>query len=223
MTLGSWESLESGPGEDLTLEGISDKVSRVIKRAQAGLEFLEFDRVRLAAVRDEKAWLSEFGVARDASHLGVERNVFRYRPIPVTIRLAEGAPMGDLARLIVAGTRAGSVLFVSTATPLPQPLVDLFGELGSPTLIQSVVVESDARWHARLIAGELRTTRIRLAGGDPSVLAGILKGNPDVAIYGGPVTTAGRIELLPFLHEQAVSITAHRFGNPDHAMADLPL
>jgi RHH-type proline utilization regulon transcriptional repressor/proline dehydrogenase/delta 1-pyrroline-5-carboxylate dehydrogenase len=29
------------------------------------------------------------------------------------------------------------------------------------------------------------------------------------------VTTAGRIELLPFLREQSVTITAHRFGNPD--------
>ena len=223
MSLGSWRSLESDPGEDLNLEGIGQPVARVIQRAQAGLEFLEFDRVRLAAVRDEKAWLSEFGVARDVSHLGVERNVFRYRPLPVTIRLAEGAPLGDLVRLIVAATRAGSALFVSTHIPLPQPLVELFGEFGSPTLLQSVIVESDARWHARLMAGELKTTRIRLAGGSASVLAGIVKGDPDVAIYGGPVTTAGRIELLPFLHEQSVSITAHRFGNPDRAMADLPL
>jgi RHH-type proline utilization regulon transcriptional repressor/proline dehydrogenase/delta 1-pyrroline-5-carboxylate dehydrogenase len=29
------------------------------------------------------------------------------------------------------------------------------------------------------------------------------------------VTTAGRLELLPFLREQSVTITAHRFGNPD--------
>ena len=27
---------------------------------------------------------------------------------------------------------------------------------------------------------------------------------------------AGEVELLPFLHEQAVSVTAHRFGTPDH-------
>ena len=223
MTLGSWKALESDPGEDLTLEGISEPVARVIKRAQTGLEFLEFDRVRLAAVRDEKAWLSEFGVSRDVSDLGVERNVFRYRPLPVTIRLAEGSSMGDLIRLVVAATRAGSALFVSSYLPLPQPLIELFGEFGSPTLTQSIIVESDARWHTRLVAGELKTTRIRLVGGNASVLAGIVGGNPDVAIYGGPVTTAGRIELLPFLHEQAVSVTAHRFGNPDHAMATLPL
>jgi RHH-type proline utilization regulon transcriptional repressor/proline dehydrogenase/delta 1-pyrroline-5-carboxylate dehydrogenase len=37
-----------------------------------------------------------------------------------------------------------------------------------------------------------------------------------VAIYPHEVTEAGRVELLPFLHEQAVSITAHRFGTPNH-------
>jgi RHH-type transcriptional regulator, proline utilization regulon repressor / proline dehydrogenase / delta 1-pyrroline-5-carboxylate dehydrogenase len=223
FSLGSWESIEADPGEDLALEGVSDPVARIIKRAQVGLEFVEFDRVRLAAIRDERAWASEFGVSRDVSGLGVERNVFRYRPLPVTLRLAEGAPLGDLVRLLAAGTRAGSVLYVSTAVPLPAPLVELFGRADSPTLMHSVVVESDARWHARLVAGELRTGRIRLIGGDASALAAVVRGNPDIAIYGGPVTTAGRIELLPFLHEQAVSITAHRFGNPDRALAELPL
>ncbi|HEY2643486.1 MAG TPA: bifunctional proline dehydrogenase/L-glutamate gamma-semialdehyde dehydrogenase [Galbitalea sp.] len=221
LSMGSWEPIESDPGEDLTLEGVSDPVARIIQFAQVGLDFLEFDRVRLAAVRDEKAWQSEFGVSRDVSALGVERNVFRYRPLPVTLRLADGAPLGDLVRLLAAGTRAGSVLYVSSALPLPEPLVELFRAPDSPTLMHSVVVESDARWHARLVAGELRTGRIRLIGGDASALAAVLRGNPDVAIYGGPVTTAGRIELLPFLHEQAVSITAHRFGNPDRDLADL--
>ena len=42
-----------------------------------------------------------------------------------------------------------------------------------------------------------------------------------MAIYSSPVTTEGRIELLPFLREQAISITAHRFGNPDAASGDV--
>jgi RHH-type proline utilization regulon transcriptional repressor/proline dehydrogenase/delta 1-pyrroline-5-carboxylate dehydrogenase len=33
-----------------------------------------------------------------------------------------------------------------------------------------------------------------------------------VAIYAQPVTGAGRVEMLPFLREQAISMTAHRFG-----------
>lgn len=31
-----------------------------------------------------------------------------------------------------------------------------------------------------------------------------------------PVTEAGRLEVLPFLRQQAVSTTAHRFGAPNH-------
>ncbi|MFC6235898.1 hypothetical protein ACFPZL_12475, partial [Leucobacter soli] len=44
-------------------------------------------------------------------------------------------------------------------------------------------------------------------------------GKPDVAVYGGEVVSAGRVEMLPHLHEQAISITAHRFGTPN-ALSD---
>ncbi|EMY32854.1 bifunctional proline dehydrogenase/pyrroline-5-carboxylate dehydrogenase [Arthrobacter crystallopoietes BAB-32] len=37
-----------------------------------------------------------------------------------------------------------------------------------------------------------------------------------MAIYANNVVAAGRVELLTFLREQAVSITAHRFGTPNH-------
>jgi RHH-type proline utilization regulon transcriptional repressor/proline dehydrogenase/delta 1-pyrroline-5-carboxylate dehydrogenase len=83
-----------------------------------------------------------------------------------------------------------------------------------------VTVESDGDWLAsagRLAAaGKLSGARVRLIGGDASALAEATGGRPDLAIYAHPVTEAGRVELLPFLHEQAVSITAHRFGTPNH-------
>ena len=50
---------------------------------------------------------------------------------------------------------------------------------------------------------------------DPVALARAVNGRVDLAIYSGEVTEAGRVELLPFLREQAVSITAHRFGTPN--------
>ena len=221
LTLGSWLPVEVEPTSDLRLDGLDRKVAKVIKRAQEGMEYLEFDRVRRAAQNDEKAWLDEFGVARDVSGLGVERNVFRYRAAPVTLRLSEGVALGDLIRLIVAGTRAGSTMTISSALPLPASLVELFNDLTGPVAVYDVIVETDERWHNRLIDGALTPSRIRLVGGDARQLATVLEGTPDVAIYAGPVTTAGRIELLPFLHEQAISITAHRFGNPDPEMADL--
>jgi RHH-type proline utilization regulon transcriptional repressor/proline dehydrogenase/delta 1-pyrroline-5-carboxylate dehydrogenase len=41
-------------------------------------------------------------------------------------------------------------------------------------------------------------------------------GSPEIAVYGSDVVSAGRVELLTFLREQAVSITAHRYGTPNH-------
>ena len=41
-----------------------------------------------------------------------------------------------------------------------------------------------------------------------------LGGDIRVAVWDGPATVAARVEALPFLHEQAVSITNHRYGNP---------
>jgi RHH-type proline utilization regulon transcriptional repressor/proline dehydrogenase/delta 1-pyrroline-5-carboxylate dehydrogenase len=76
-----------------------------------------------------------------------------------------------------------------------------------------VKVESDAEFLVRSAQGQ--PARIRLIGGDPLTLATALGGSPDVAVWSGAVTGAGRIEMLPFLREQAVSITAHRFGTPD--------
>ena len=46
-------------------------------------------------------------------------------------------------------------------------------------------------------------------------------GSPDVALYTGAVTPCPHSELLPFLREQAVSITNHRFGTPLDLAADL--
>jgi len=92
-----------------------------------------------------------------------------------------------------------------------------------------VFVETDEQWLERMthpgLKGEAhapRAARVRLVGPPASVaalhrvLAEAVHGDPDLAVYDNEVTTAGRLELLPFLHEQSVTITAHRFGNPDH-------
>ncbi len=220
ISLGSWQSIEAPPVENIKLDGLSRRVASVIKRGQAGLDFPEFDRVRRAAQSDERAWVEEFGASRDVSGLEVERNVFRYLPVPVTIRLSEGESLGHLVRLIAAGSLADSLLTISSALPLPAGLLQSFEEPVPSARVVEVVVESDAAWLAR--APRLRG-RVRLVGGDAVALAEAVGGSPDVAIYAGEVTTSGRVEMLTFLHEQAVSITAHRFGNPDRGMQQLPV
>ena len=126
---------------------------------------------------------------------------------------------------------------ISTSKPFPKGLARL-ARPGSRILdCDEVVVETDAEFHARLRAGLAlgplaieddlgleRTSptvhRIRVAGVAP-LLTAVLGGDPRVARYDGEVTTEGRVELLPFLREQAVSITAHRYGNPDPAFVEL--
>jgi len=177
----------------------------------AGLESV--DALERALHSDAEAWVGEFGTVRDVTGLLAERNVFRYHPHPVTIRHASG-PVTDLVRVVAAGVSAGAELTVSTAAELPAAIVDAFAAVGvHPT------TDDDATWSARLKS--LDAGRIRLVGGSTTETYDAVSGRPDVAVHGQPVTESGRVELLPFLKEQAISITAHRFGTPDRLSDDV--
>ncbi|MDE8669784.1 proline dehydrogenase family protein [Pseudarthrobacter sp. H3Y2-7] len=209
--LGDWTSKESAA----TANVANAAVKRVLNAVSGALQPGELRFLQRSLASDAKAWADEFGTAKDVSGLSAERNIFRYRALPVTIRLSDGAPLAHLARTVAAGVQAGSALTVSTAVELPVQLRAVLTGLDI-----EVTVEADAGWlasAARLAkAGKLSGARIRLIGGDATALAEAVDGRPDVAVYAHPVTEAGRVELLPFLHEQAISITAHRFGTPNH-------
>lgn len=209
--LGDWAPATS----TATASVANADVRRILNAAGSALQPADLESVQRALASDAEAWAEEFGTAKDVSGLSAERNIFRYRSLPVTIRLSEDAPLAHLVRTVAAGVLAGSTLTVSTAVELPAQFRSVLTGLDI-----DVTVESDAGWLAsagRLAAaGKLSGARIRLIGGDASALAEATGGRPDLAVYAHPVTEAGRVELLPFLHEQAVSITAHRFGTPNH-------
>ena len=223
--LGSWRARSGGPASStLHLRGLDSRITALIEAAQPSLDFESFEWLRRAALSDAIAWDREFGQVRDVSQLGVERNLFRYRPLPVMIRAAGDAGWHELLRIVVAGIRTGSTFFLSTPVGLPAEVRRTLSELRVP-----VAVESDADWVERMsrpagndeAEASARASRVRLVGTRDAVaalhraLAEATGGDPDLAVYDGEVTSAGRIELLPFVHEQAISITAHRFGNPD--------
>ncbi|QNO37408.1 bifunctional proline dehydrogenase/L-glutamate gamma-semialdehyde dehydrogenase [Protaetiibacter sp. SSC-01] len=214
LVLGDWHPVPAAPAGDLRLDGLSPRVRGLVEAFQPALDYAGFDAVRRGAFSDAAAWAAEFAESRDVSQLGVERNVFRYRPTPVTVRLAEGGSLADLVRVLAAAALARAPLAISSATPLRMGRA--FGELG-----WTAVVEHDDAFAGR-VAREV-PERIRLVGGDARALAAQLAAMPEVTVYAAPVTAAGRIELLPFLREQSVSITAHRFGTPDRAMIALPV
>ncbi len=171
------------------------------------------DALERALRSDAAAWADEFGAVRDVSQLGVERNVLRYRPHPVLVRHA-GGPTTDAVRVAAAGVRAGAEVTLSTPVALPAAVA---GALAADGVLLSV--QDDTAWCAALAA--LDGGRVRLVGAPAACVTAAVDGRPDVAVHAQPVTESGRIELLPFLREQAVSITAHRFGTPDHLSAEI--
>jgi RHH-type proline utilization regulon transcriptional repressor/proline dehydrogenase/delta 1-pyrroline-5-carboxylate dehydrogenase len=196
-TLGSWrpDGLAGAPAPDhlpATLERIVRAADRI--GADAGAW------VRAGVASDAAAWATEFGATRELAGLAAERNLFRYRAVPVRVHVEDDARPEDVLRVLAAGTRAGSPMRLSSNAPLPDVLRAVADGLGVECSIEDAP----------------RSGRVRLVGGSaPSILARA-KGVADLALYGDRVTTAGRVELLPFLREQSVSITAHRFGTPDH-------
>ncbi|MCS5715946.1 bifunctional proline dehydrogenase/L-glutamate gamma-semialdehyde dehydrogenase [Herbiconiux sp. CPCC 205716] len=206
--LGDWRAEPGEPGEGPNLAGLEPAVVQLLESATAGLDWTDFDFARRGAKSDQAA-LTSFFAPSDPSALEVERNVLRYLPVPVAVRLSEGRPLHELVRVLAAATLARAKVSVSSASKLPRPLRVLLKERGV-----KVVIENDAAWLKRAPQFVGQVPRIRLIGGDAGALAVALDGSPELAVHAGEVTLAGRLELLPFLREQAVSATDHRFGNP---------
>jgi RHH-type proline utilization regulon transcriptional repressor/proline dehydrogenase/delta 1-pyrroline-5-carboxylate dehydrogenase len=196
--LSDWRSAPAGV--DASIDAAP--VRTLLAAARETLSPTDLAFVTRAARSDAAAWAGSFGIAADVSGLSAERNVLRYLPHPVTVRLAAGGSVASLLRVVAAGLLAGARMKVSVATPLPS------------SLPINATVEDDETFAAGLGDG-----RVRLIGGSAATLLEAIGGRPDLAVWAGPVTEAGRIELLPFVREQAVSITAHRFGNPDRLAA----
>ncbi|GAA4487815.1 proline dehydrogenase family protein [Microbacterium panaciterrae] len=243
--LGSWRDTGGGGSSTLHLRGLDTRITSLIEAAQSSLDYAAFEWLRRAALSDALAWDREFGRVRDVSRLGVERNLFRYRSVPVAVRATGDAALRALLRVTIAAIRGGGDFTLSTSMGLPAAVRRVLGEAEIP-----VFVESDAEWIRRFthdsppegsdahppaehhkdqdpLAAPPRPPRVRIVGAAEDVealhaaLAEAVQGYPDLAIFAGEVTTAGRIELLPFLHEQAIAITAHRYGNPDDWSADV--
>ncbi|MDQ1129491.1 bifunctional proline dehydrogenase/L-glutamate gamma-semialdehyde dehydrogenase [Microbacterium sp. SORGH_AS_0888] len=222
VRLGSWRPTTTGaPSPTLHLRGLDSRITAIIEAAQPSLGYEAFEWLRRAALSDAVEWDREFGQVKDVSRLRLERNLFRYRPAEVAVRAVAGAPLQEVLRVVIAGIRAGSRFLLSAAEGLPGGVRRALGEAGV-----AVSVESDEEWLERMSgdAGASRPARARLVGPDRGLareLAAAVGGDPDLAVHDDPVTTAGRLELLTFLREQAISITAHRFGTPDPWSAEV--
>lgn len=143
-----------------------------------------------ARADDDRAWVTEFAAAHDPSGLGVESNVFRYRPVPgITVRVGVDAPDVEVQRVLAAAARAD---------------------------VRATVVgqrEMTDEAFADAVADGKVTGRIRVVGGAPGLRDAAASRLGSVTVLDAPVLASGRRELLTMLREQAVSRTMHRYGH----------
>jgi RHH-type proline utilization regulon transcriptional repressor/proline dehydrogenase/delta 1-pyrroline-5-carboxylate dehydrogenase len=140
--------------------------------------------------------------ATDESGLACERNVLRYVPALTEIRVGHDASPGDVRALAAAAAVASPGTRVTFAG---MPDAALAEELQSRGLV--VTAEGDEEWAERVTSE--RFARVRALGEIPAKAR-----TASVTIFDDPVTASARLELFPFVREQAISMTAHRFGTP---------
>lgn len=209
FALGEWNPV------DADLKSLDAKPAGALGRELSNMaaEIGDGDKLNAALASAEASYQHDYAVNRDPSQLGVERNILRTLPVPVVIRAGKEAATWEIASLLHCGLLAGSPLTLSTASELPASLASFAQRHGVRVLNQDEATWHD--WAKRWSANDAGYDgRIRIIGENHAALAAAIDGNVDVAIWSHPVTYSGRVELIPFVHEQAVALTNHRFGDP---------
>lgn len=211
-----------GPNYLFTLTGFSSKPAQdeieitnkkllqaLALAAGSGMEDEEVASLMRAAKSDLVALSDVYLKSSDPSALGVERNIFRYVRANTSLRINQNSSSYEQWRSVLALLALGGGRL--SAFEVPKRLLQILRKSG----IQ-VVIEDQQQWQSKIQPGE----RWRVIG---DVALESQLANCEITIYDQETVESGRIELLPYFKEQAISITAHRFGNPSRMVAQLAI
>ncbi|AQP46785.1 hypothetical protein BW730_03820 [Tessaracoccus aquimaris] len=190
---GRWEP---APTRAVSPEATDPALARLVR----SVGDLGGDGFAAVVAGDEAAARTTFWASHDPSALASELNVLRYRSVPVTVRV-EGADLASVLRELSASVAARGKVSFSFRDEPSERLVEVLESLRVPS-----DVATDEEFD-RTASG-----RIRFLGDRD--LRSALGGDISVTVYDGPSLPAGRIAMLPYLREQAVCVTNHRFGHP---------
>jgi len=192
---------------------LGEPAGRVAEKMEALLSCLASEEerraLRAAAGSYVYWWGKEFSQEHDPSKLYGERNDFRYRPRPaVILRLARsGATAGD-------ALAASQVVLACEICGVPLEISSVEKEVAGQFPGVGVVIEDERELAERIVG--LPGVCLRSTG----VIGQVLQDAADrshTTVTAGPVLANGRLELLNYLREQAISQTVHRYGNtPGH-------
>ncbi len=185
---------------------------RLARFLAASRDLVEADQAQWlssAAASDQAAWQTLFGAVHDPSALSVEINAFRYRPTKVIVRIETDDLVAVLREAVAAIVTEAEVSFSFWEEP-GNALAELLRSFGL-----GITVLPDARFD------KSANGRVRYLGERDLLTA--VGGSIDVSVYDGESLPVGRLALLPYVHEQAVSITNHRFGHPTPMTSQLKI
>lgn len=185
--MGTWHDIDA-PSPNVSVQ---PRVAEVLREFEAHVSDTDFGWLSRAAEYDQLAWQREFGREHDYAGLRSEANIFRYRPLlePLVVYVGEGYLLRDVYRQLLAAAITGTKLRIIAPDAIAPEL-----------RAAGIHVDGDS------VTGT--PSRVRVLGSAPTSLYGDIA----TAVLDGPVLLDGRRELLPYLHEQAISATLHRFG-----------
>ena len=197
--LTDWKSTSNNAKEPIGQKLIEELM---VMATASTLTDKEVESLVRAAQSDVAAKAEYFSKAQDESGLTVEKNILRYFRSDCTIRIQPAATEYQVWRSLITALALGAAEV--SVDELPNRVLKFVRKAGL-----SIKLETEEAW---LLSLSESPRRVRVVGGVNRQLPEL--SNVDVAVFDSEQTESGIIELLPFYKEQAVSITAHRFGNP---------
>ena len=172
-------------------------------------------RTRLGvAIESYDRWnAEEFSVKHDRQRLVGQDNFRRYLPVQaLRVRVEADDSVFEIFARVCAARAVGCRVTVSRAPGVNSDAVALLDELTASWAAGiEFVEETDEQLAAAIAQGQ--TERVRYAGDRAPEVVLRAVGASGIYIARSPVLAEGRIELLWYVKEQAVSVDYHRYGN----------
>lgn len=149
-------------------------------------------------------WNAHFSKSHDPSLIQGQDNFFCYRPQPLTLRVKSNDRPMDLYLACAASLTCGTGMEISGDKDSLEPLQGLH----RPKF--QLIEESESAFIARM--RQKPYPRVRLLS-KPSPQLQHALGEIGARVLSTPVVANGRLELLNYLREVAISLDYHRYGN----------
>ncbi|QQL44471.1 bifunctional proline dehydrogenase/L-glutamate gamma-semialdehyde dehydrogenase [Sulfuriroseicoccus oceanibius] len=200
LTLCRWEQVAL-PSTRTELSNETSEILQTIRRWITDTESVAI--VEAAAHSYTEAWKTEFSQEHDPSQLLGETNHFRYRPLTngVLIRVEDDDPT-YIAGAALAAAITDVPLQISLSAP--SALADALG--------YETIIETADDLAKRLAAGKEKFDVVRIPWSVPTEVWQAANSH-HFNVVDQPILANGRLELIFWTKEQAVSETVHRYGN----------